>query len=245
MSDLIFEHPRLVSIYDSFDGERKDLIQYLELIQQLNAGSVIDIGCGTGCLSTMLAKKGVLVLALDPAQASINYAKTKPFAELVHWVNGDASLLPTNLNYDLAVMTGNVAQVFISEFSWSSNLLSIHKALRDNGWLIFEVRDPSKKAWLSWNKEQTFQRIATKAAGWVQSWCDLKKVENDLVTFQWTYLFESSNEQFISSSTLRFRSRLQIEDSLKQSGFAISEIKDAPDRPGMEFVFIAQKKSSS
>jgi hypothetical protein len=32
---------------------------------------------------------------------------------------------------------------------------------------------------------------------------------------------------------------------LKQSGFAISEIKDAPDRPGMEFVFIAQKKSSS
>lgn len=244
MNDLNFEHPRLVSLYDSFDGERKDLIHYLELIHQLNAKSVIDIGCGTGCLSTMLAEKGVIVLALDPAQASVNYAKTKPFAELVHWVNGDASLLPTNLNYDLAVMTGNVAQVFISDLSWRNNLSSIHKALGDRGWLIFEVRDPSKKAWLTWNKEQTFQRLATKTEGWVQSWCDLKKVEEDLVTFQWTYLFESTDEQFISSSTLRFRSRQQIEESLKLAGFALNEIKDAPDRPGMEFVFIVQKKNN-
>jgi hypothetical protein len=42
-----------------------------------------------------------------------------------------------------------------------------------------------------------------------------------------------------SDSTLRFRSRVEVERSLESAGFVVDEVRDAPDRPGREFVFIA------
>jgi len=46
-----------------------------------------------------------------------------------------------------------------------------------------------------------------------------------------------------SDSTLRFRSRAELADSLAAAGLAVEEVRDAPDRPGREFVFIAHRPS--
>ncbi|WP_375499072.1 hypothetical protein [uncultured Jatrophihabitans sp.] len=43
-----------------------------------------------------------------------------------------------------------------------------------------------------------------------------------------------------SASTLRFRERLEIETDLAAHGFTTVDVRDAPDRPGKELVFIAQ-----
>lgn len=51
MADQIFENIRLVSIYDEFDGSRIDLDHYVSIIKEFSAKSVLDIGCGTGCLA--------------------------------------------------------------------------------------------------------------------------------------------------------------------------------------------------
>ena len=48
MADLIFEDPRLVAIYDVFDGQRTDLDPYVSIVTELRAKSVLDLGCGTG-----------------------------------------------------------------------------------------------------------------------------------------------------------------------------------------------------
>ena len=42
-----------------------------------------------------------------------------------------------------------------------------------------------------------------------------------------------------SESTLRFRSREEITTALVVSGFRVEGVRDAPDRPGREMVFIA------
>jgi hypothetical protein len=44
-----------------------------------------------------------------------------------------------------------------------------------------------------------------------------------------------------SDSALRFRSQTELEDSLAHAGFGVLAIRDAPDRPHREFVFLAQK----
>ena len=44
-----------------------------------------------------------------------------------------------------------------------------------------------------------------------------------------------------SDSTLRFRERPEIEEALARSGFELQEVRDAPDRPNKELVFIAVK----
>jgi SAM-dependent methyltransferase len=142
MADIIFEDPRLVSIYDGFDGQRLDLENYLFLARELRVKSILDIGCGTGCLATLLAKEGFSVTGVEPAKASLDYARKKTNSEKVNWILGDATTLPP-LAVDLAVMTGNVAQIFLDDNSWTKTLNGIRLALNQNGRFIFEVRDPA------------------------------------------------------------------------------------------------------
>jgi hypothetical protein len=73
----------------------------------------------TGSLAVRLAELGFSVTGVDPARASLDVARAKPNAELVTWVHGDAtSLLGLEAAADLAVMTGNMAQVFVSDEDW-------------------------------------------------------------------------------------------------------------------------------
>jgi hypothetical protein len=44
-----------------------------------------------------------------------------------------------------------------------------------------------------------------------------------------------------SDSTLRLRGRAELADSLAAAGLVAEEVRDAPDRPGREFVFIARR----
>lgn len=238
MADLIFEDPRLVSIYDSFDGKRGDLDHYLALALELKAKSVLDIGSGTGCFACMLANQGFEVIGVEPAKASLEFAQTKPLARKVRWILGDATTLPA-MKVDLAVMTGNVAQVFTTDAAWSDTLSGLRKVLDPIGHLVFEVRDPGKKAWLEWTKQKTYKKMSIPNIGQVEAWCEVKGVSQQLVNFRWTYVFGSDGTVISSDSTLRFREKEEIVSSLHEAGFSVKEIRDAPDRPGKEFVFIA------
>ncbi len=242
MPDQIFENSRLASIYDDFDGQREDLQNYLKIVKEFGAKSILDIGCGTGCFAVLLKEQGYDVTGLDPARASLEIARRKRHADKIQWILGDATCLPP-MTVDLAVMTGNVAQVFITDESWEENLLAIRKVLQPQGHLVFEVRDPERQAWLAWTPEKTHQRLEIKGIGYVEGWCEVKEVSEELVTFCWTYTFESDGKVLSSDSTLRFRKREDIIESLDNAGYSVLDIRDAPDRPGKEFVFIAQPKS--
>jgi SAM-dependent methyltransferase len=239
MPDTIFANKRLVEIYDAFDGQRADLDHYLSIVQELGAKSVLDVGCGTGCFACMLGERGIEVIGVEPAGTSLDRARKKPFAEKVRWILGDSGSLPP-LALDLAVMTGNVAQVFLSEDAWMQNLAAIHGALRSGGHLVFETRDPARQAWLRWTRENTYQRMEVPDIGPVAGWCDVTGVSEGVVSFRWTYVFEADGQVLASDSTLRFRGKDEIIHSLEKTGYAVQEIRDAPDRPQEEFVFIAR-----
>jgi len=148
------------------------------------------------------------------------------------------------MEVDAAVMTGNVAQVFITDSSWEETLLAIRHALKPGGHFIFEVRDPTQRAWESWTREATYSQKEISGIGPVEGWCEVLHVNKELVTFCWTYKFESNGQIIRSESTLRFREREAIEVSLVKNGFNVKEVRDAPDRPGKEFVFIASPDMS-
>ena len=77
MPDAIFAHPRLAPVYDAFDGGRDDLRAYLHIADELGADRVVDLGCGTGCLTMLLAEGGRTVVGVDPAEASLEVAQSK------------------------------------------------------------------------------------------------------------------------------------------------------------------------
>ena len=166
MPDAIFEHPRLAQVDDPLDPDRSDLDAYVALVDELGARSVLDVGCGTGTLACTLAERGVDVAAVDPAQASLDVARTKRGAGQVRWIHGDATGLPA-MQVDAAVMTGNVAQVFVTDEAWRATLSGIRAALRPGGWLLFESRVPARRAWERWIPERTTQWSISTA--WVVS----------------------------------------------------------------------------
>jgi SAM-dependent methyltransferase len=238
--DAIFAERRLAELYDPLDPDRSDLDVYAAMAAEFGVRSVLDIGCGTGTLACLLAGRGLEVTAIDPASASLEIARRKPGADRVRWVHTDAASLPP-LQVDLAVMTGNVAQVFVADEDWAAALGAAREALRPAGRLVVESRDPARKVWLEWTRDQTYRRVAIPGTGFVRTWTDLTAVEPDLVSFQATAVFERDGTVLTSDSTLRFRSRAELAGSLAAASLTVEEVRDAPDRPGREFVFIAHR----
>jgi hypothetical protein len=70
---------------------------------------------------------------------------------------------------------------------------------------------------------------------------ELTAVDLPLVSFRYTYRFLEDNTTLISDSTLRFRDRDELTASLVTEGFTVREVREAPDRPGREFVFLAHR----
>lgn len=240
MADEVFAHQRLAALYDPLDPDRSDLDAYLALAGELGARRVVDIGCGTGTFALLLAGRGIDVTGLDPARASIEVARAKPGAESVQWICGDATALPP-LRADLATMTANVAQAITDPGMWQQTLLGAHRALRPGGHLVFETRDPARRAWEEWNRAASERVTHIAGVGEVRTWYDLLDVALPLVTFRSTFVFGADGQTLTSDSTLRFRERAEIEADLAAYGFTLREVRDAPDRPGREFVMVAQR----
>ncbi len=240
MPDDIFEHPRLVAIYDALDPDRSDLDVYVAIAEEFGARRVLDVGCGTGTFALLLADRGLEVTGVDPAGGSLDVARAKLGAERVQWIHGDATALPP-LRMDLATMTANVAQAIVDPKRWKATLRGAYDALRPGGHLVFETRDPAYRAWQEWNRTASYSVTEIEGVGTVESWVDVTDVSGPLVTFCSTVVFASDGEVLTSDSTLRFREPAEIEAALIRHGYVVDEIRGAPDRPGRELVFLARR----
>lgn len=243
MVDAAFGHPRLAALYDLLNPDRSDLDAYLAMAEEFGARSVLDIGCGTGAFALRLAERGTTVTGIDPARASLDVARGKPGGERVRWLDGDARDLPP-LRIDLVTMTANVAQAITDPQAWRVTLRGAYEALRPGGRLVFETRDPARRVWedwAQWTHETTYRAMDVPSVGRVETWTELTDVSLPLVSFRGTYAFAADGTVLTSESTLRFRERAEIERDLHDVGFVVEDVRDAPDRPGRELVFVARR----
>lgn len=238
--DPAFADPRLAVLHDVLDDDRSDLDAYVAIVEELGATRVVDIGGGTGSLAVRLAALGVTVVGVDPAAASLEVARTKPWADRVTWVHGDATALDGHqTDVDLAVMTGNVAQVFVSDDDWHATLSSVHRCLRPGGWLVLETRRPQARDWEHWDLPPTEVELPDGRTLVVSR--TLTEVAEPLVTFVSETTVDG--ETIASSSTLRFRDLDEIERDLAHHGWEVEDVREAPDRPGKEHVVLARLTS--
>jgi SAM-dependent methyltransferase len=240
VADDIYEHPRLIAIYDALDPDRSDLDVYVAIAEGLGARRVLDLGCGTGTFALLLANRGFEVIGVDPAGGSLDVARAKPGSKRVHWIHGDATALPP-MQVDLVTMTANVAQAIVDPLDWEAMLHAVYDALRPGGHFVFETRDPAYRAWREWNPAESYNITEIQGVGAVESWVDVVEVSGPLVRFRWTWVFASDRVVLTSDSTLRFRTRDEVEAALVAGGFAVDQVCGAPDRPGRELVFFVRR----
>lgn len=149
-------------------------------------------------------------------------------------------LVGRGLATDLVVMTGNVAQVFVSDDDWARTLDAVHECLRPGGWLAFETRRPEARDWERWDIAPTTISLPDGRSAVVTR--TVTESAPPLVTFETSLTVDG--EVIPSSSTLRFRERHEVEVDLAEHGFEVVDVRDAPDRPGKELVFLARRVGS-
>ena len=166
----------MAALYDALDPDRGDLAAYVDLVVELGAHGVLDVGCGTGNLALLLAARGHDVVGVDPAAASLAVAKDKPGAHRVRWIHGDATSV-TVADRDVVLLTGNTAQAISDPGQWAVTLRAIHACLRPGGHLAFETRDPTAQAWEQWTRAATCRVHDVPGTGEVESWVEVTAVE--------------------------------------------------------------------
>jgi hypothetical protein len=131
--------------------------------------------------------------------------------------------------------------VFLTDDVWAAALRAVRAALRPDGRFAFESRRPERRAWREWTRERSLVTAEVPGVGAVESWVEVTGVRGDLVSFRSTFVFAADGAVLTSDSTLRFRGRAEIAGSLAAAGLVVDDVRDAPDRPGREFVFVARR----
>ncbi len=248
-----FYDSRLVTIYDTVCPIDEYKTFYLELAVKLSASSIIDIGCGTGLLTYELDRRGHTLIGVEPSSAMLDVARRRSYTKSVQWIQGSATELK-NIQVDLAIMTGHVAQFFLDDESWQAALKAIYKALHPGGHLAFESRNPMVQPWtnnenaghIDWPSKSSRRKVNDPVAGPVERWMQLLKIEDERVRYENHYLFTKSGEELVSLNELRFRTLEELSQTLVNAGFSVDNVFGNWDGSPVsienpEFIFVARR----
>ena len=241
-----FTNSKLVTVYNSVNpiDSYKDF--YLKIAEKLSAKKIIDLGCGSGLLTCELVSKGFDLIGVEPSQDMLDLARKSSCGDAVDWVLGDALILD-EYNADLTIMTGHVAQFYLQDEYWNRALSSIHRALNAGGYLVFESRNPLVKPWFkSWPSSEREANIYTSSElGEVKWWYEPVEVNKNHMLYKNKYRL-NDNHYLESVNELIFRSKNELEDSLKANGFLIENIYgdwnwSSFTEKSPELIFVAKK----
>jgi len=217
------ETPELAELYDTECAGRHDHDYYLGVANDVDAETVLDLGCGTGVFSVDVARQGRRSIGVDPALPMLAIAEARAGGELVEWIHGTAAEAGTG-SADLVVMMGHVAQYFVSDDEWQATLRHIHRILRPDGYLTFEVRNPRLDWAGQWTKAATAASYIHPRGGVFTAWVEVVERVGSAESYTMTHEGNSllpDGRHLRSSETLRFRSFDEVRRDLDQVGFTV------------------------
>lgn len=214
---MAYEDPRLVDLYDIDNPDGPDHDFYRSLADELDARSILDLGCGTGMLTVSLARVGRDVIGVDPSEAMLAFAHARPGGDLVDWIQGDSTAIP-NADFDYAVMTGNVAQ-HLGKEEWRRALGDLRRGMSAGGTLAFESRNPLARAWESWASPERSTRETPHGA--LVEWMAADEIAPGTVRIQAFNRFVETGETVVEDFELQFRALADVRADLERASFTV------------------------
>ena len=242
MTDLHYEHPKLVSIYDLGNGWSNDRDFYLSLAGK-DPKRVLDLGCGTGLLCNAYAEQGHLVTGVEPSASMLAVARGSRFGDQIAWAQSSSQEFRSEKRFDLIVMTGHAFQVLLDDGDISATFSRVREHLASDGLFAFETRNPV----IDWAHEwDGMCRELKSPFGIVRETFKVRSTQEDRIVFETQYAF--SDEALVSFSELRFLSSDAIARRLEGSGLRVESLLGDWDgsafdpEKSREMIFLARLK---
>jgi SAM-dependent methyltransferase len=190
---------------------------YLALV--LEAGSVLDVGCGTGALLRRARDVGHAgrLCGVDPDRVSLAVAQRGGGIE---WLAGTAASMTFEGEFELAVMTGHAFQFLLDDDEVRASLAAIRRALVAGGRFAFETRNPLARAWESWTPANAIE-IVDPAGRQVRVSYEVESLVDDRVTLTETTSDQRGVPLRVDRATLRFLEIDTLARFLATAGFQI------------------------
>lgn len=184
------------------------------------AGSVLDVGCGTGAMLHRAREQGHTgrLVGLDPDRAALGRARLRTDVE---WVEGTAADARWEAEFDLVTMVSHAFQCLVTDDELRASLAAVRAALRPGGRFAFETRHPRARAWRAWHPANASEVVdATGRA--LRVWYEVEAVVGDAVTFTGTTAAAADGTVLrVDRTTLRFLDAATLDGFLDDGGFAI------------------------
>ncbi len=222
-----YQIPEFVDVYDTLNQFADDTKFYIDLVNELDPNKILDIGCGTGFLTSHLIDTKRGVFGLEPAKLMIDKAREN-FKDLnITWLEGFSSDYVDDYsgNMDLVIMTGHVSQVFIDNDTWLGVLNDVNRFLEKDGIFVFEMRNAFVKPWENWRGDVTVKKDPKHGEFEFSVETINFDEEKVVVEYQGKCKFlDSSNKTYTHDDVLKFRTLDELKDSLYKNGFKVLEV---------------------
>ncbi|VVT29351.1 class I SAM-dependent methyltransferase [Hoeflea sp. EC-HK425] len=219
MTESLFHDPDFTRFYDIDNPWDTDKDYCLTLARDTK--SVLDLGCGTGELATVLAKTR-RVVGVEPAAAMLDHARRRQGAEHVRWVEADGRSVRLGETFDLVVMTGHAFQCLLTLEDQVALCETIATHLAPGGSFIFDSRNPAVEEWRKWTPDQTRRTIEVPDLGKVGAWNDARfEIRSGTVAYDTVYREARSGRQWQATSRLFFAEQPQIAAAVTAAGLKV------------------------
>lgn len=138
------EYYDLIYCDKSYEKECRDIVEYFDKFLEFEVRRILDIGCGTGNHSLILAKMGYEVTGIDVSEVMIARAikKAENLNLNVDFYVQDMRAIKLNREFDVAICLFGTFGYLVTDEDVLKALSSIRKHLVKNGLLIFDFWPP-------------------------------------------------------------------------------------------------------
>lgn len=218
--DQLYHDAELVDFYDLENTGGADFEYCVALAK--NAGSVLDLGCGTGLLAAALTQ-GRQIVGVDPASAMLDIARNRPNGANAEWVEADARSVRLGRTFDLVLLTGHAFQVFLTEKDRRLVLETIALHLSPDGRFIFDTRNSERQEWLEWTPAESQRMLKHPRHGDVRAWNDVRRDSAEIVTYWTFYEIAAAQRTLSAESRIAFPAKDALEEMLSSAGLVAEQ----------------------
>ncbi len=141
-----------IEVYDALaaqiGGPMDGDVEFYRGLARETGGPILEVGCGTGRVTTALASNGYEVVGVDLSEAMLRVAERKRAslrpkdAARLSFVHGDMTALDLERDFALVVTPSRVFQFALTTEAQRRTLEAMRQHLRPDGRLVLDLFDP-------------------------------------------------------------------------------------------------------